>query len=98
MTTITNLKAGLLAASLAAVSVPSIAAALSAGDTAGTTETDIRAVLEAEGYDIKGFEYEDDEIEVEAMLDGKLFEIEISPKTGVIMEVELDDDDDDDDD
>ena len=92
MTTLTNIKAGLLVASIAAVSAPGLALALSAGDEIGTAEADIRAALVAEGYEVQEFEFEDDEIEVEAMLNGTLYEIEISPETGQVVEIELEDD------
>jgi hypothetical protein len=90
MTTITNIKAGLLVACIVAVSAPGIAAALSAGDTVGIVEADIRAALEAEGYNVG-----DIAIEVEATRDGKEYEIEVSLETGQVLEIELEDDDDD---
>lgn len=90
MTAITTLKAGLVAAAVAAVSIPSIAAALSTGDAVGTSEADIRAALEGEGYNI-----DEIAIEVEATRDGKTYEIEISLETGEVVEIELEDDDDD---
>lgn len=89
MTSQTNLKAGILAAALAAVAAPTIAAALSNGEAVGTTEADIRAALEAQGYEI-----DEIAIEVEAMRDGVPYEIEISLATGEVLEIEQDDDDD----
>ena len=73
--------------------VPVIAfAQINAGDTVGTSEDAIRTALEAQGYEVKEFELEDDEIEVEAVLDGTEYEIEVSVETGKVVEVELDDD------
>ncbi|MEM8729700.1 MAG: PepSY domain-containing protein [Pseudomonadota bacterium] len=70
-------------------------AAVSTGETLGTTEAEIRATLEASGYVIQEIEVEGDEIEVEATLDGAAYEIELSAATGEILEIEAEDDDDD---
>jgi hypothetical protein len=84
---------------LAALIVPGIAAAqINVGDTVGTSEAMIITALEAQGYVISETEIEDDEIEIEAMLDGQAIEIEISPETGIVLEVSLDDDEDGEDD
>ena len=83
---------------LAALFIPGAALAqIGVGDVLGTSEADVRAALEAKGYQVMEVEIEDDEIEVEAMLDGLEFEFEIAVDTGAITEVELEDDDDDDD-
>jgi hypothetical protein len=84
---------------LTAFAAPTIAfAGLMPGAQVGTDEAAILAALEAEGYVIQETETEDGEFEVEAMLDGMLYEIEIDLSTGEITEVELEDDEDDDDD
>lgn len=86
----TTLKIALAAA---AVIAPTwVMASMSAGDVAGKSEAEIRTSLEAKGYTIKKFETEDDEIEVYAELDGKLYELEISTNSGKITEIELEDD------
>ncbi len=78
--------------------VPSIAlAAVSLGDTVGTTEAEIRAGLVAAGYTIEEIEIEADEIEAEVTLDGQALEIEISPQNGTVVAIEATDSDDDDD-
>ena len=80
---------------LSGLLIPGIAMAqINVGDSLGTTEQTIRAELEAQGYIISEIEVEDDEIEVEATLDGQAFEFEISTKTGSVIEVELEEDDD----
>ncbi|SLN54911.1 hypothetical protein ROA7450_02824 [Roseovarius albus] len=83
---------------LASLLIPGVALAqINEGDALGTTEADITAALESQGYAITEIETEDGEIEVEAMLGGKAYEIEISAETGNVLEIELDDEDDSDD-
>jgi len=73
---------------------PAVAfAAVSVGDTIGTTEAEIRANLESKGYVINEIEFEDDEIEVEVIYEGQEFEIELAVNNGTIVEIELEDDD-----
>ncbi|MEX3017822.1 PepSY domain-containing protein [Gymnodinialimonas hymeniacidonis] len=87
------------AAILALITAPTVAfAQLTPGDVAGTAEADILAFLEAEGYTIQETETEGDMLEVEVMLDGAEFEIEVDLTTGRIAEIEAEDDDDDADD
>ena len=84
---------------LAALLCPTLAfAQIEVGDMAGTDEAQILAFLEADGYTIQEVETEGTELEVEAMLDGVLFEIEIDLETGLIAEIEVEDEDDDGDD
>ena len=86
----TNAKLALLAGLL----VPGVALAqINAGDTMGVTDAEILSTLEAEGYRVIEIEMEDGEIEVEAVRDGQMFEIEIAADTGLILEIELDDED-----
>ena len=83
------------AAILALIAAPTVALAqLSPGDVAGTEEADILAFLEAEGYTIQETETEGDMLEVEVMLDGAAFEIEVDLTTGQIAEIEAEDEDD----
>lgn len=87
----TNAKLALLAGLL----VPGVALAqINVGDTMGVTDAEILSTLEAEGYRVLEIEMEDGEIEVEAIRDGQMFEIEIAADTGLILEIELDDEDD----
>lgn len=87
------------ALSTLAVLVPTMAlASVSVGDMMGKTEMDVRSNLEAAGYVISEVELEDGELEVEATLDGVLYEIEIATDTGAITEIELEDADEDSDD
>ena len=89
---------------LAALLFPTVAfAQIGVGDVAGTDEAQILAFLEANGYTIQDVETDRSELEVEVMLDGIAYEIEIDLATGQITEIEAghedgDDDDDDDDD
>ncbi|NOD64633.1 MULTISPECIES: PepSY domain-containing protein [unclassified Ruegeria] len=81
---------------LAAFVTPGLALAqINVNDVLGSSEGAIRAALEAKGYSITKFEVEEDEIEVYASLDGKTYEIEVSPETGAVLEIELEDDEDD---
>ena len=76
--------------------IPALAlAASSVGDVVGTSEPEIRATLESQGYTVQEIEFEDDEIEVEVLYDGKPYEIELAADTGTIVEIEAEDDDDD---
>lgn len=88
---------GLAAASIAVSSVFAFAN-LEKGALVGKTESEIRFALEKQNYKVKEIELEDGVYEVEVILDGQEMEFEIDPKTGVILEVELEEDDDDDDD
>jgi len=63
----------------------------------GTDVAEIRAMLEAEGFQIEEIEFEDDEIEVEYIFEGAEYEMTLTPE-GAIVSVELEDDDEDDDD
>ena len=85
-----------LAAAL--IAAPALAfAQFNVGDTLPTAEADLRAALESQGYQIDEIEMEDDEIEVEAMLDGVEYELVLSAATGQVIEIELEDEDSDDD-
>jgi hypothetical protein len=80
---------------LVGFALPSLAlAAVSVGDQLGTTEEGIRTALTAQGYEITQFETEDGEIEVDALFEGQMLELEISPDTGLVIEIEAEDDDD----
>lgn len=85
-----------LVSSLSAlVLVPSAAFAVPVvGDTVGTTAEEITNNLQAAGYEVREIELDDDELEALIVADGQLFELEVSPQTGLITEVELEDDDD----
>jgi len=64
-------------------------AAVSVGDTLGTTEDDIRAALTAAGYTVEEIETEDGELEAEVTLDGQQMEVVVDAKSGAILEMEL---------
>jgi len=64
-------------------------AAVSVGDTLGTTEDDIRAALTAEGYMVEEIETEDGEIEAEVSLDGQEMEVVVDSQSGQVLEMEL---------
>lgn len=72
-------------------------ATVSVGDQVGTTDADLRAMLEAAGAEQIEIEVDGDEIEAEYVQDGRSYEIEVSRVTGMVTEAELDDDDEDDD-
>ena len=70
-------------------------AAVTVGDTLGTTEDEIRAALTDQGYAVEEIETEDGEIEAEVSLDGKEMEVVVDAKSGLILEMELEDQDED---
>ena len=92
-----NVKLTGLAALIATVPLAAFAG-LTLGDQAGTTDAEIRAMMEAQGYEVLEIEIEDDEIEVDYVLDGVEYEAEIDPATGAIIALELEDEDDEDED
>lgn len=69
-------------------------AAPSVGDALGTSVAEIATNLQDAGYEVREIERDDSDFEVEIIVDGQLYELEISPRTGMITEVELEDDDD----
>ena len=74
---------------LAAIATPGMVwAQVNVGDVLGFSETAIRSALEAKGYVISKIEPEDDELEVQAAMDGKAYEIEVSTESGEILEIE----------
>jgi len=86
-----------LATAAALIALPAFAfAQLAPGTQVGTDEADIRAMLEAEGFQIEEIEFEDGEIEVEYLFEGAEYEMTLSPD-GVVVSVELEDEEDDDD-
>lgn len=64
-------------------------AAVSVGDTLGTTEEDIRSALTAEGYTVEEIETEDGEIEAEVTLDGQEMDVVVDARSGQVLEMEL---------
>lgn len=89
----------LLASLSALVLVPAVAFAVPiVGQTVGTTVEEITSNLHNAGYEVREIEADDDELEAVILADGQLMELEISPDTGMITEIEMEDDDDDDDD
>lgn len=75
------------------IGAPALAMAnISVGDTVGTDEAEIRAVVEAQGYTVSEIEIEDGEIEVEVLLDGVETELVVDMTTGIVTEIELEDD------
>lgn len=57
----------------------------------GVSDDQIRASLQALGYEVTGFEREGGEIEVYAMKDGRRWELNIDPRTGGILRIEAED-------
>lgn len=85
-----------LAALAALALIPAAAlAAPMVGDTVGTTPEDVTTNLQNAGYEVREIEVDDDELEAVILADGQLLELEISPDTGMITEIELEDGDDD---
>lgn len=75
------------------LSVPAMAlAGVSIGDRIGTSDAEIRAQVEALGYQVQEIEFEDGEIEVEVLKDGVETELVLNQADGTIREIEQDDD------
>lgn len=82
---------------LAALMIPGAAiAAINVGDTAGTSPEAITAALAAQGYEVLKIETDNGEYEVDARLNGTLFEIEVARASGMVTGIEMDDDGNDD--
>ncbi|WP_164660836.1 PepSY domain-containing protein [Tropicibacter sp. Alg240-R139] len=82
----------LTAAMLAA---PALAMAnFNLGDTLGTEEAAIRALLEEQGYQVQEIEFEDDEIEVEVLKDGVETKLVLNQADGSVVEIEIEQEDD----
>ncbi len=78
---------------LAALMIPGAAiAAINVGDTAGTSPEAITATLTAQGYEVLKIETDHDKYEIDARMDGTLFEIEVARSSGMVTGIELDDD------
>lgn len=79
----------------AMLAAPAIAMAnFNIGDTLGTEEAAIRAMLEEQGYQVQEIEFEDDEIEVEVLKDGVETELVLSQADGSVVEIEMEKEDD----
>jgi hypothetical protein len=57
----------------------------------GTTEQEVRASLQAQGYEVRKIEREDGAMEAYALRDGKRYEIYVDPTSGRILRVKEDD-------
>ncbi|MEM0906034.1 MAG: PepSY domain-containing protein [Pseudomonadota bacterium] len=77
------------AALVGVVMFPALAFAVLPGDQLGTTEAEIRASLEAEGFEIRDFDRGRSEIEVEVTKDGVRMEIDLTLE-GRVKSIELD--------
>ena len=87
----------LMLTSIVALAAGAAHAEILVGSVIGTTEEEIVAALEAEGYAIDEIEVEGDIIEVEALKGAEEIEFEISMADGTVLEVESEEEDDDDD-
>ncbi|WP_170549908.1 MULTISPECIES: PepSY domain-containing protein [Ruegeria] len=77
------------------VTAPALALAnVGLGDKLGTSEAEIRATLEAQGYQIEEIEFEDGEIEVELSKDGVETELVLTETDGEVTAIEIEKDDD----
>ena len=89
--TASMLAAGILAAAASA------SAAVSVGDALGTSEAEVRAALEAQGYVVEEIELKAGTLEVEAAMDDKEVEFVVGLQSGSVTEAETEDADDDND-
>jgi hypothetical protein len=58
----------------------------------GVDDAAVRVMLAEQGYAVTGYQREPGEIEVDATMDGKLWELEIDPQSGRIRAVEEEED------
>ncbi len=73
---------------IATLLIPATAfAQVSVGSNLGTSETAIRAALQAQGYSVSEVDIETGEIEVDVEIDGQMYDVEISPETGLVLAV-----------
>ena len=80
----TNLKKFSTVATVAILYPTYILADLAIGDLLGKTNSEIRAGMESAGYAVKEVSFEDDEIEIEASINGQDHEIEVTPTDGMV--------------
>lgn len=92
----TQMMTSILAGAAVIGSIGYAIASVSLGDKLGTTESDIRAALTAQGYTVIEFEAEGGELEAEVMLDGQEMELVIDSASGIVVEMELENAEDDD--
>lgn len=71
------------------IAYPTLAFAILPGDQLGTTDAEIRSALEAEGFIIRSYDRDSDEIEIDVVKNGIRMEIELSP-AGRVLEIKLD--------
>ncbi len=90
-----NLKQTILFSSIGIFTAAGVAFGASLDGTyAGKSEAEITSLLKTQGYVVQEIEVEDDYLEAYAMKEGVLYEIEVDPHTGNVIEVEIEDDDD----
>lgn len=63
------------------------------GDELGTTLVSVLNTLVEAGYDVREIERDGDEIEVDILLNGRWYDIDVSRQTGLIVDVDDDNDD-----
>lgn len=85
----TNLQKYCAIASMVILCPTSAFAELAVGDAVGMAEAEIRASIEGAGYAVNAIEFESDEFEIEAILNGQEYEIEVDPAAGTIAEIEM---------
>lgn len=76
---------------IAAAAGPAAAQMELEGRELGTTIGQIAGRLEAMGYFVTEAELEDGMIEVEILVDGVEYELEVDPETGLVTQIEEDD-------
>ena len=90
MKTRTTIFSGAALAALLALGTGA-ALAINPGDTAGKTQDEIRATLEADGYEVRKIETDDGQLEAYAVKDGKRYEIYVDPADGKVTRIKEDD-------
>ena len=71
------------------VALPTTAFAVLPGDQLGSTDAEIRAALEADGFTIRDFDRKRNRIEVEVTKNDVDMEIDLD-SSGMVLEIELD--------
>lgn len=87
----TTMKAGLGAIAAMALLPATALAKPAVGDKVGSSIQEIVNKLKADGHTIREIEHDDNEFEVETVVGGVRYELEISSKTGKITDVDVDD-------
>ncbi|WP_305984144.1 PepSY domain-containing protein [Roseibium sp. MMSF_3544] len=83
-------RTGLLSSAVIVASGAAAFAQIQAGDTIGTSVSDIARSLETNGYDIREIEVKNNRIDADVTLNGIKLEIKVDSTSGEVIKVEND--------